>query len=102
MRKSTFDIYPAKGVTITVRGNKSAYLRDLQEGNYSCHKFEVVYISKKDAIQLCRIANDRGVYKGGWYAHCNGYNMDIIYSRMGSGVKRVSVNTYANCRRYNK
>ena len=106
MRKSTFDIYPAEGVTITVRGNKSAYLRDLQEGNYACHHFEVVNISSRDAIALCRRANDRGVYAGSWHAHCNGYNMDIVYScvRPGytCGVKRVCVNTWANYRRYTK
>ena len=103
MKKSTFDIYPAEGVIITVRGNRSAYLRDLQEGKFAYHHFEVVSITQADSIALCRRANDRGVYGGSWHAHCNGYNMDIVYSCVRPGyTKSVCVNTWANYRRYTK
>lgn len=103
MKKSVFNIYPAEGVTITVRGNKSRYLRCLEKGEFAYHRFEVVYISPKDARTLCKLADDRDAHGGSWHAHCRDYNMDIIYSRpIHSDAKTVYVNTWANYRKYTK
>lgn len=91
-----FDIYPlGKDFPITVKGNKSKFLRDLNEGNYCTHVFEVVDIPKYTMLLLLRHANDRGASRFGWYAHSNGKYMDYNYRRTRrTGIRYIDINTY--------
>lgn len=77
-------------VTITVK-NGRAFADAAIKGAYKNFNVEV------DEYDLDRIkkyavkhANDKSSNRGNWYAHCNGYSMDLIVHYNG----RVSINTY--------
>lgn len=93
---TTFEIYPlGKDYPITVRGNKSKYFRDLNEGNYRVHVFEVVDIPNYTMRLLLRNATDRGASRFGWYAHSNGKFMDYNYRKTRrTGIRYIDINTY--------
>lgn len=91
----TFDIYPiGPEFPITVRGNYAEYIRNLNSGKYKRFQFEIVEIESYIKKKILRISNDRNSNRGHWYAHCNGYNMDLILHYNGS----IEVNTYHDYR----
>lgn len=90
-----FDIYPlGPDYPITVKGNYAEYLRNLNSGKYKTHRFEVVEIDAGLKKRIIRVSNDRSSNRGHWYAHCNGYNMDLILHYDG----KIEINTYHNYR----
>ena len=86
-----FYIYPlGKDFPILVKGNYSAFIRSLEKGEYQTFRFEIaenIYFKK----MIIHSANDRSSNRGKWFAHCNGYNMNLVlyYNNI------ISVNTCA-------
>lgn len=93
---TTFEIYPlGKDFPIKVRGNKSKYFRDLNEGNYQIHVFEVVNLPKHTMRLLLKHATDRCANRFGWCAHSNGKYMDYCYRKARrTGIRYIDINTY--------
>lgn len=90
----TFNIYPlGKDYPILVKGNYSAYMRSLEKGEFKTFYFETVENPYKKLI--IRASNDRSSNEGQWFAHCNGYNMNIVLNKSGL----ISINTYADYRK---
>ena len=91
----TFDIYPlGPEHPITVKGNYAEYVRNLNSGKYKRFHFEIVEIDSYIKKMIIRLSNDRNSNRGRWYAHCNGYNMDLILFYNGY----IEVNTYHDYR----
>jgi hypothetical protein len=79
-----------KNIKITVKNGK-AFSEAAIKGEYkrftvSVNEYDLKEI-KKYAVKN---ANDKSSNKGKWYAHCNGYSMDLIVDYKGW----VSINTY--------
>lgn len=91
-----FTIYPiGKSHPVKVVGDEKKFQASLQSGQYKVYSFEVVEISKETALLLCRLADDRGASRFGWYAHCSGKHMDYNYRRTRrTGIRYIDVCTY--------
>lgn len=92
MKAFKIDIHPQlQGVEITVK-NGALFTRCALEGKY---KVFSVQVSEYDLPRLKKFAvkygNDKSSNRGNWYAHCNGYAMDLLVTNAG---KDVSINTY--------
>lgn len=61
-----------------------------------------VNMNEADTIKMkkfaVKFADDKNSNGGSWYAHCNGYNMDMIINYRGE----MSINTYGHYRRHYK
>lgn len=91
----TFNIYPlGHEFPITVTGNYAEYIRNLNSGNYKRFTFDIVEIDSYIKKKIIRVSNDRNSNRGRWYAHCSGYNMDLILSYNG----KIEINTYHDYR----
>lgn len=92
MKTFTIDINPKlKNVEITVK-NGSKFTRSVIEGAYKVFQIE---ISEHDLKRVKKFAvkysNDKSSNRGNWYAHCNGYSMDLTVANKG---KYITINTY--------
>jgi len=91
MKTLTINIDPKlKNINFSV-DNGAAFLRSLILGEL---KSFTVVISNEDIIRVKKFAikygNDKSSNKGHWYAHCNGYSMDLQVDYNN----RVIINTY--------
>ena len=92
-----FTIYPiGESHPIQVVGDEKAFRKSLKAGDYKYFTFEVVNISKETALALCRLADDRGASRYGWYAHCRWKYMNYVYRKelLREGVRVIDVCTY--------
>lgn len=92
MKEYNIDIHEhLKGVKIKVK-NGALFERCIISGTYK--SFEI-QLSEKDAERVkkfaVKYADDKSSNKGNWYAHCNGYAMDLMVLNKGSFF---SINTY--------
>lgn len=91
MKTFTIDIAPQlKDVTFTVN-NGAEFERCLIKGNYRTFQIKVCDTDIQRVRQYAvKHGNDNNSNRGRWYAHCNGYSMDLIvnYSNF------VQINTY--------
>lgn len=92
MKTFKIDIHPElKDVEITVK-NGAKFLRDITSGDYATHYFET---NEYDADRIKKFAvkfgDDNNSCRGDWYAHCNGYAMDLMVTNAG---KKMCINTY--------
>lgn len=92
MKTLTIDIHPQlKGVEITVK-NGRRFSESLIRGEYENFLIEV---SDKDIARVKHFAvhmgDDKSSCKGNWYAHCNGYAMDLCVTNKG---RYIYINTY--------
>lgn len=92
MKAFTINIHTElKNVEITVK-NGRLFSENAISGNYKKFNFTV---SENDAKRIKEFAvkhgNDNSSNKGNWYAHCNGYAMDLMVTQSG---KSFSLNTY--------
>jgi hypothetical protein len=99
MKKYTIDIHPKlKDVTFTVK-NGAAFERALIAGHYG---MVGIQIAPEDIIRVkkfaVKFADDKNSNRGNWYAHCNGYCMDLFVDYNG----QANINTYAGYRRFYK
>jgi hypothetical protein len=97
MKTYTLDIHPElKNVTFTVKDGKK-FEELLRLGKYNR---VFINVSEKDMKRVKQFAvrkgNDKSSCHGNWYAHCNGYAMDLCITGAG---KYISINTY---RPYNR
>lgn len=92
MKTITLNIHPKlENVTFSVKNGRQ-FLDDLVSGHY-CN-----YVITPDAESLERIkrfavefGNDKSSNRGNWYAHCNGYAMDLCVMNKGA---EIQINTY--------
>ena len=90
-------IYPiGESHPIQVVGDEKGFRKALKAGEYKVFTLEVVNIPKETALALCRLADDRGAGRFGWYAHCRGKHMDYNYrkERAREGRRVIDVCTY--------
>lgn len=92
MKHYTIDIHPnLKKVGFLVK-NGAAFERAIIEGDYK--RFAIIPDAcdvkrlKKFAV---RFGNDKSSNRGNWYAHCNGFAMDLLITNAG---KSFEINTY--------
>ena len=97
MKTFFIDIHPElTGVEVTVSDNK-LFEQSMKDGRF--HQFEFT-TNELDAKRLRQFAvkngNDNNSNNGDWYAHCNGYCMNLIVEDSG---KKFSINTCKSYRR---
>lgn len=91
-----FSIYPlGEDLPITVKGNYSSYIRDLQKGVWSHYVFPIVYIPEFLSMRLVTLSSSRNCNHGLWVVHHQGYNCNLTYRKDGF----IEVNTYWRYRR---
>lgn len=91
MKTFTININPKlEAVTFTVKNGRK-FTEALLSGKYLTFNIEV---APEDLSRVKKFAvkygNDKQSNRGHWYAHCNGYAMDLIVHYNG----KVSINTY--------
>lgn len=91
MKSFTINIHPKlESVTFTVKNGKE-FSKNLIAGTYKGFK---ITIDENDLARVKKVAveigNDNNSNKGKWYAHCNGFAMDLMISYNGE----ASINTY--------
>jgi hypothetical protein len=92
MKSFNLDIHPElKNVTITVKNGRK-FSESLIKGQYA--NFEIT-VDEEDLNRVKDFAvkkgNDNDINKGNWYAHCNGYAMDLCVMNKG---QNITINTY--------
>jgi len=95
--KQMFTIYPiGESHPIQVVGDEKGFRKSLKAGEHKVFTLEVVNIPKETALALCRLADDRGAGRFGWYAHCRGKHMDYNYRKecAREGRRVIDVCTY--------
>jgi hypothetical protein len=99
MKTFTIDIHPKlKDVTFSVKNGKK-FTENLIAGNYKQFNIAIDESDIKRVKQFAvKYADDKSSNKGHWYAHCNGYAMDLIVNYNGE----ASINTYRPYGRSNK
>lgn len=100
MKNVTINIHPElKNVTFSVKNGK-AFTAALVAGEYKT--FEI-FANGEDLARIKKFAvkhgDDKSSCHGAWYAHCNGYAMDLCVTMAG---KHVTLNTYRPYGRANK
>ena len=92
MKTIKINIHPKlEGVEITVK-NGAKFTRAITEGRFCNFYFTVNDNDLKRIKEFAvKFGNDKSSNRGNWYAHCNGYAMDLCC--MNSG-KHLSLNTY--------
>lgn len=91
MKTFTININPSlTNVVITVK-NGRAFSEAAIQGIYSNFK---VLVNDEDLKRIKKYAvknaNDKSSNRGHWYAHCNGFSMDLMVDYAGN----VQINTY--------
>jgi len=92
MKTYTINIHPQlQSIEVTVR-NGALFQRSIIEGSYRSFNFTT---NPEDAEKIksfaVKFGNDKSSNKGNWYAHCNGYAMDLTVTQKGNSF---SINTY--------
>ena len=97
MKTFTIDIHPElQKVTFTVTNGKK-FEESLASGDYRVFYINVCESDIKRVKQFAvRKGNDKSSCHGNWYAHCNGYAMDLCVTCAG---KHISLNTYKSYNR---
>lgn len=91
MKSFTINIHPKlQNVSFSVKNGRK-FTDSIVKGEYKT--FSIV-ISDQDLKRVkqfaVKIADDKNSNKGHWYAHCNGFAMDLIVHYDG----RARINTY--------
>jgi hypothetical protein len=91
MKTLKINIHPKlEGVEITVK-NGAAFSRAIIEGCFKNFSFTT---NEEDLKRIKKFAvkygNDNNSNRGHWYAHCNGYAMDLIVDYKNN----LQINTY--------
>lgn len=91
------DIHPElQNVTFSVKNGKR-FEEALKSGEYCQVQIQVSEEDLKRVKQFAvRKGNDKSSCYGLWYAHCNGYAMDLCVTCAG---KYITLNTYKTYRR---
>ena len=99
MKTYVIDIAPQlRNVTITVKNGKrfSDYLIKGHYGNF------YVYVAQEDLSRVKKFAvkygNDKGSNRGNWYAHCNGFAMDLCITNAGKYISITTARYYGRTR----
>ena len=92
MKNVTINIHPElKNVTFAVKNGK-AFTDTLVSGEY---KTFIIFAEGEDLERIKRFAvkhgDDKSSCHGNWYAHCNGYAMDLCVTQAGN---HITLNTY--------
>jgi ribosomal protein L31 len=92
MKTYTINIHPElREVTFTVKNGKK-FEAALMRGSFD--HFEIK-VDPKDIDRVKKFAvkfgDDKSSCRGSWYAHCNGYAMDLCVTSAG---QYVYINTY--------
>jgi len=92
MKTFNINIHPKlENVSVTVK-NGSKFQKNLIEGNYKSFQFTT---TDSDLKRIKKFAvengNDNNSNRGDWYAHCNGFAMDLLVTNKG---KFLFLNTY--------
>lgn len=92
MKSFVIDIHPyLKDVEIVVKNGK-LFSDCLMKGSYKEFSFTTNECDAKRIKQFAvKFGNDKSSNRGRWYAHCNGYAMDLMVLNKGS---YFSINTY--------
>ena len=92
MKTYTIDIAPhLENVEITVK-NGRLFEHCAITGTYKTFYIDVAEKDLKRVKQYAiKHGNDKSSCRGSWYAHCNGYAMDLCVTNAG---KYISINTY--------
>lgn len=92
MKTYTIDIHPQlKNVTFSVK-NGRRFEAAIIKGEYGDFYIEVSDQDIKRVKQFAvRHGDDKSSCHGNWYAHCNGYAMDLAVTCAG---KYISINTW--------
>jgi hypothetical protein len=95
MKTFTIDINTElKNIEITVK-NGRLFTDSMIQGAYKTFS---VSVNEEDLNRIKKYAvknaNDKSSNRGIWYAHCNGYSMDLFVNYAGE----VRINTYFNIR----
>lgn len=92
MKHYTIDIHPSlKNVGFLVK-NGAAFERAIIEGDYK--RFVIIPDAcdvKRIKAFAVRFGDDKSSNRGNWYAHCNGFAMDLLVTNAG---KNYEINTY--------
>ena len=79
--------------------NGASFMRSFMSGEYRLFNFTPSdYDGEKIKNWLVKNSNDKHSNKGNWYAHCNGYAMGLMVSKI-NGKFIYQLNTY---RHYSK
>ena len=86
MKTFTINIHPElKNVTFTVKNGRK-FTESLIEGLYE--NFYITPATEEDAKRICdfavKNADDKSSNGGYWYAHCNGFAMDLAVTHAGA------------------
>ncbi len=97
MKTLSINIHPElKDVTVTVKNGK-LFQECLNNG---IGRTFIIDVADKDIKRVKQFAirkgNDKSSCFGNWYAHCNGYAMDLCITNRG---KYITINTWKG---YNK
>lgn len=88
-----------EGVEVIVKNGRK-FQEAIIAGAYKTFEFTT---NEEDAERLKKFAvkkgDDKNSNRGNWYAHCNGYAMDLF---VGNAGKTFSLNTYRNFGRNSK
>lgn len=97
MKTLSVDIHPQlTDVTITV-GNGRLFKEYLKNGEYKTFLIQVADKDMKRVKQFAvRNGNDKSSCRGNWYAHCNGYAMDLCVTQRG---RYITINTWKEYKR---
>lgn len=92
MKTFTINIHPSlKNVTFSVQNGRK-FVDDLVSGRAANHLItpDVESLERIKRVAI-KYGNDYSSNRGNWYAHCNGYAMDLCVSNKGA---EVTINTY--------
>lgn len=92
MKTFVIDIHPQlKGVEIRVNKGR-LFSESLIKGEYNDF---IIEVAEKDIKRVKKFAvhygDDKSSCHGNWYAHCNGYAMDLLVANRGG---TITINTY--------
>jgi hypothetical protein len=99
MKSFTIDIHPKlQAVTFSVKNGRK-FSDHLIKGEYGNFEIKIYENDLKRVKQFAvKNADDKNSNRGNWYAHCNGFAMDLIIDYKGY----ATINTYRPYGRYSK
>jgi hypothetical protein len=91
MKTFKVDIHPKlRNIEVVVK-NGAAFTRDSIRGTYKYHSFTTNWYDSARLKEFAiKYGNDNNSNKGAWYAHCNGFAMDLMVDHKGN----LMINTY--------